>query len=67
MAISFQDADININDNEIIDVDEIKKEIEDADCYEIVNCSLGYIKKKLHPEVKNWDEAVSVCAKCGNN
>ena len=45
----------------------LKKEIEDADCYEIVNCSLGYIKKKLHPEVKNWDEAVSVCAKCVNN
>ena len=45
----------------------LKKEIEDADCYEIVNCGLGYIKKKLHPEVKNWDEAVSVCVKCGNN
>ena len=45
----------------------LKKEIEDADCYEIVNCSLSYIKKKLHPEVKNWDEVVSVCAKCGRN
>ena len=31
----------------------LEKQIEDADCYEIVNCGLGYIKKKLHPEVKN--------------
>ena len=41
----------------------LEKQIEDADCYEIVNCGLGYIKKRLHPEIKNWDEVVSVCAK----
>ena len=45
----------------------LKKQIEDADCYEIVNCGLGYIKKRLHPEIKNWDEVVSVCAKCDRN
>ena len=45
----------------------LKKQIEDADCYEIVNRGLGYIKKRLHPEIKNWDKVVSVCAKCGRN
>ena len=45
----------------------LKKQIEDADCYEIVNCGLDYIKKRLHPEIKNWDKVVSVCAKCGRN
>ena len=45
----------------------LKKQIEDADCYEIVNYGLGYIKKRLHPEIKNWDEVVSVCAKCDRN
>ena len=45
----------------------LKKQIEDADWYEIVNCGLGYIKKRLHPEIKNWDKVVSVCAKCGRN
>ena len=45
----------------------LKKQIEDADCYEIVNCGLEYIKKRLHPEIKNWDEVVSVCAKCDRN
>ena len=45
----------------------LKKEIEDADCYEIVHCGLGDIKKRLHPEIADWDKAISICAKCSRN
>lgn len=45
----------------------LKKEIDDGDCYEIVHCGYGEIKKSLHPEVTDWDAAVSACAKCKNN
>lgn len=45
----------------------LKKDIYDGDCYEIVNCGYGYIKKDMHPEIIDWDVAISTCAKCGKN
>ena len=45
----------------------LKEEIYDGDCYEIVHCGYGEIKKTLHPEVKDWCFAIAVCAKCKNN
>lgn len=65
--MEYSEDVILVNDSMKVFCPLFKKEIEDADCYEIVNCGLGYIKKRLHPEIKNWDEATSICAKCGRN
>ncbi len=33
-----------------------QKKIYDGDCYEIVHCGYGDIKKDMHPEITDWRE-----------
>lgn len=44
-----------------------QKKIYDGDCYEIVHCGYGDIKKDMHPEITDWNAAIATCAKCGKN
>lgn len=45
----------------------LKKEIYDGDCYEIVHCGYGELKKNMHPEIVDWQVAALICKKCGRN
>lgn len=44
-----------------------QKKIYDGDCYEIVHCGYGDIKKDMHPEIIDWNATIAICAKCRKN
>lgn len=44
-----------------------QKKIDDGDCYEIVHCGYGDIKKDMHPEIIDWNATIAICAKCRKN
>lgn len=45
----------------------LKRDIDDAYCYEIVHCGRGEFLKKACPEIVDWDKAIMFCKKCRKN
>ena len=41
-----------------------EKEITEGDCWEVVHCGRGWIKKSFRPDVKDWDKAIKLCNIC---